>query len=116
MPVLKITSNKAVADKDRVQFLQTCSSQLAEMLSKPESYIMVSYRHNPAMLFAGNSAPLAYLELKSIGLPHNQTSSLSDQLCTLIQQQLDVAPDRVYIEFSDAQRHLFGWRSKTFAD
>ena len=62
----------------------------------------------------GSDAPLAYLELKSIGLPADRTAELSAALCGLISTELSVASDRIYIEFADAQRHLWGWDSATF--
>jgi len=116
MPVLKITSNTRVPSDKVAGFLKQCSTQVASILSKPESYVMVSYQHNANMLFAGQDHPMAYLELKSIALPQDKTTLLSEQLCSVIQAQLGTPFDRVYIEFSDAQRHMFGWNGKTFAD
>jgi phenylpyruvate tautomerase PptA (4-oxalocrotonate tautomerase family) len=84
------------------------------MLGKPERYVMVRLEHNPHMLFAGSDAPLAYLELKSIGLPGERTADYSRDLSELIGKQLQIPSDRVYIEFSDAARHLWGWNGATF--
>ena len=50
----------------------------------------------------------------AIGLPGDRTRAFSDTLCGLITAHLGVAPDRIYIEFSDAARHLWGWNSGTF--
>jgi hypothetical protein len=66
------------------------------------------------MLFGGDDAPLAYLELKSIGLPEERSNEFSAALCRLMQTQLDIAPERVYIEFSGPARHLWGWNQTTF--
>ena len=66
------------------------------------------------MLFAGSNEPLAYLELKSIGLPADKTTQFSATLCDLISTTLSIQSDRIYIEFSDAPRHLWGWNGKTF--
>ena len=96
------------------KLIESLQADMAEMLGKPESYVMVSLDVNPHMLFAGQDAPLAYLELKSIGLPGDRTRAFSDTLCGLITAHLGVAPDRTYIEFSDAARHLWGWNSGTF--
>ncbi len=115
MPVLSIVTNQAVADADQPALLMALSETVADALGKPEQYVMVSYTHNPAMLFAGQAAPLAYLELKSIGLPADGTNALSARLCDSVHKHLDVAKNRIYIEFSDAQRHLFGWDGGTFA-
>jgi len=85
------------------------------MLGKPESYVLVSYRHNPHMMFAGNREPLAYLELKSLGLPENDCALFAKKLCTLCEELLGVSTQRVYIEFKNGERHLWGWDKRTFA-
>jgi hypothetical protein len=66
------------------------------------------------MLFAGTDEPLAYLELKSIGLPQSITATASQTLCELITGETGVATNRIYIEFTDAPRHLWGWNGGTF--
>lgn len=75
---------------------------------------MVSLEHNPNVLFAGSGDPLAYLELKSIGLPQEQTKTISAALCQVISNELGIAQDRIYIEFADAARHMWGWNGGTF--
>ncbi len=114
MPLLKIQTNREVAPEHRPQLLQQASAKVAEVLGKPERYVMVSLEHNPDMLFSGDPAPLAYLELKSIGLPGERTRELSADLCRLIQDNLGIPKERVYIEFADAARHLWGWNGGTF--
>ncbi len=114
MPLLKIQANREVAPERRPQLLQQASAKVAEILGKPERYVMVSLELNPDMLFSGDPAPLAYLELKSIALPGERTRELSADLCRLIQDRLDIPKERVYIEFADAERHLWGWNGGTF--
>jgi len=110
MPLLTLSSNQK-ADES---LLKKASETVAAMLGKPERYVMVVINHNPQMLFAGVEAPLAYLELKSIGLPAERTAEFSRILCDLVSQQMQIPADRVYIEFSDAERHLWGWNGSTF--
>ncbi|MBL3588715.1 MAG: hypothetical protein JMN24_02845 [gamma proteobacterium endosymbiont of Lamellibrachia anaximandri] len=114
MPVLKIQTNAEIPEDIETRLLQKASSQVAEMLGKPERYVMVFIETNPYMLFAGDNAPMAYLELKSIGLPGDQTCEFSDQLCNLISEQLLIPTDRIYIEFAMAERHMWGWSGGTF--
>lgn len=114
MPLLKITTNHPLQQEGMSELLKHISESVANILGKPERYVMISIEHNPQMLFAGSDEALAYLELKSIGLPDDQTKQISNALCQLIQQQLGVSPQRVYIEFSNAQRHQWGWNSSTF--
>ena len=116
MPSLIIHTNVAVADKtsDKSAFLSRCSSATAQMLSKPESYVMVELCDSRSMLFGGTDAPLAFVELKSLGLNTEQTAELSARLCRLLNDALGIDPARVYIEFAAPERAMFGWNSGTF--
>lgn len=114
MPLLRIQSNLTLPQDQQRSLIASASRLVANQLGKPERYVMVSLEHNPAMLFAGEDAPLAYLELKSIGLPATSTGDLSRSLCELMNDALGIDPDRVYIEFSDAPRHMWGWNGGTF--
>ena len=114
MPLLRVQTNHPLSPDSRSRLLRNASATVAEILGKPERYIMVSFEHNPDMLFAGTEAPCAYLELKSIGLPSERTREFSARLCDLIENYLGIPRNRVYIEFSDAARNLWGWNGTTF--
>lgn len=113
MPYLMIRTNCRLDDKSAV--LTKASQRVASALGKPERYVMVSIEDNVDMCFAGDTTPCAYLELKSIGLPGDRTAALSATLCELMASELTIASDRVYIEFADAERHMWGFNGKTFA-
>ena len=114
MPFLKIQSNTAIDEADASSLLAEASKLVATELGKPENYVMVALEPAQAMLFAGSDAPLAYLELKSIGLPENKTAALSAALCNLIETRLGIPASRIYIEFADAPRAMWGWDGGTF--
>ncbi len=114
MPLLTIETNQSAAGEQRQQLLKAASTLVAELLHKPEQYVMVRYTHNPHMLFAGDTQPLAYLELKSIDLAESTSPELSAALCKLMETQLGIAKNRTYIEFANAPRHMWGWNAGTF--
>lgn len=114
MPLLKIQTNIAVSSRDTSGLLKKASSAVASMLGKPESYVMVVIESGLPISFAGSDSPAAYLELKSIGLPGNRTAEFSATLCKLLQAELGLTQERIYIEFADAPRHLWGWNGGTF--
>jgi phenylpyruvate tautomerase PptA (4-oxalocrotonate tautomerase family) len=114
MPLLKIQTNQAIDETTAKTLIRDASASVAELLGKPERYVMISLEHNPHMLFGGSDDPLAYLELKSIGLPESRTTDLSGNLCNLLNKALDLPADRIYIEFADAPRHMWGWNGGTF--
>lgn len=114
MPLLKITTNREIDTTRRPELLKSASQRVANLLGKPEHYVMVTLEINADMIFGGDTSPVAYLELKSIGLPEERTTELSNFLCELIADLFEIPAERIYIEFSNAQRHLWGWNSATF--
>jgi phenylpyruvate tautomerase PptA (4-oxalocrotonate tautomerase family) len=114
MPFLKIQLNRSLGEPEARSLAARASTLVAEQLGKPERYVMTSVETNPAMLFGGSDEPLAYLELKSIGLPESATADASQALCSLVSAETGIRPDRIYIEFSDAPRKMWGWDGGTF--
>lgn len=114
MPYLLLRTNQHTEHDSGQRLLTRLSATTAQLLGKPERYVMVSLEQGQAMLFAGDDAPCAYLELKSIGLPEDRTAELSATLCELIQAELGIPQERIYIEFADAARHMWGWNGTTF--
>ena len=114
MPLLKIQTNIEVDQAQQERLLGQLSALTARELGKPEQYVMVILEADMPMLFAGNGEPTMYMELKSIGLPEQQTAALSQSLCQAIHAATDIPAGRIYIEFSNAARHLWGWNGATF--
>lgn len=117
MPLIKIqTSAPSPADETVDELLKTLSSKLAKHLGKPESYVMTALESDARMTFGGTFDPVCYIEVKNIGrMTPEQTKSMSNDFCQEIQSRLGVPKNRVYIEFADAERHLWGWNGGTFA-
>ena len=114
MPLLSIETNQALGADVAQALLDDASHTLADLLGKPEHYVMLRLTHNPNMRFGGTAAPLAYLELKSLGLPEQRTAEFSAALAELLSRHTDIPPSRIYIEFAAPQRHLWGYDGATF--
>ena len=112
MPLLTIKTNVTLENK--TQLAEAASLTVANILNKPESYVMVHIEDKQCLLFAGEENPCALLELKSLGLAEDTTGDLSNRLCDFIFTQTSIPPSRVYIEFSSPQRHMWGWDKRTF--
>jgi len=114
MPYLVMQTNQELSDSDRDSLVAHLSEVTAKALGKPERYVMIAVEDGVAMSFAGTREPLAYIELKTIGLPDNATGELSQMLCAAIEAETDIQGDRIYIEFKGVERHLWGWNHSTF--
>jgi len=112
MPLLELTTNTSI---DNCQYIAQQASKLtAEILGKPESYVMVKIQPEQALIFAGTDEPAAHVKLKSLGLPESNTADFSAKICSLINAELNINSARIYIEFASPERHMWGWDGKTF--
>jgi phenylpyruvate tautomerase PptA (4-oxalocrotonate tautomerase family) len=114
MPYLKIQTNLLLSRKAERTVLKQASTLVARELDKPEGFVMVALQPDTPMLFAGDDDPVAFLELKSIGLPVRKTKHLCQVLCELIHDHLGIAKDRVYVKFIAVRRGMWGWKGDTF--
>lgn len=117
MPYLKIETNADIPSVAQQAFVTQASAQIAELLGKPEAYVMVRLdvaSEGVVMAFGGSTEPCAYCELKSLGLPEVKSTELSQAICTLLEKAFGIDAGRVYIEMSDHPRNLWGWNNKVF--
>ena len=116
MPLVRISSSSAPQDQAGADaLLLELSNSVAELLGKPERYVMTCLVPPTRMTFGGSTDPACFVELKSIGqMSPEVTSKLSAAICQSIEKHLGVAPGRTYIEFSDAKGYLWGWNGSTF--
>lgn len=114
MPYFSIETNKKVDDVGEEAVTHKASAFIAELLGKPEGYVMVAFKHSTPMRFGGELAPAAMLNLHSIGLPEERSAELSAKICAFVEQELGVSPERIFIDFRDLERRMFGWNGKTF--
>jgi phenylpyruvate tautomerase len=112
MPLLEITTNTRIDNSQTIA--EQASSLTADILGKPESYVMVKIQPEQVLIFAGSNEPAAHVKLKSLGLPENRTADFSSSICSFIRSELNINSNRIYIEFSSPQRHMWGWDKRTF--
>ena len=116
MPLLSISTNIEF-DSATIEALEaSLPPSIATTLEKSIDYVMTRIEHIPNMTFGGTKAPMAYVELKSIGiLSADKTKILSEVICGSLEKEAAISSQRIYIEFNEAARHLWGWNNKTFA-
>ena len=114
MPYCRLETNLSLSDAEQNLLLKHLSKKVAALLQKTESYVMVSLSVDINMLFAGTDQATAYLELKSIELAEDKVPELSKQLCVFLEDSLAIPINRIYIEFINIPRSLWGWNGRTF--
>ncbi|MBC8519551.1 MAG: hypothetical protein H8D24_03985 [Gammaproteobacteria bacterium] len=114
MPYLNIETNVSLDHDEKERLMADSSKLLADLLQKPEGYVMISIRTDANLMFGGTTDPCAYLEFKSLGLPESSTQFFSDAITKLLGARTGIHSNRIYIEFSAPARHMWGWNGGTF--
>lgn len=114
MPYFSVQTSHALDDTAAAGLARRASAFAAELLGKPEAYVMTAVTPGTVMTFAGSDAPTAFIEVRSIGLPEDRCSEFAEAISRFIQTELDIDPGRVFIDLRDLPRTRFAWNGKTF--
>ena len=115
MPYFSIPTSSPIEAFAALSLATKMSAFAAELLGKPEAYVMTALKPNTVMTFAGSDLPTAFIEVKSIGLSEAQCGTFAEKVGAFIQAELGIAPDRTFIDFTDLPPTRFAWNGKTFA-
>uniref|UniRef100_A0A6N2K8W1 Leucine-rich repeat-containing N-terminal plant-type domain-containing protein n=1 Tax=Salix viminalis TaxID=40686 RepID=A0A6N2K8W1_SALVM len=98
MPCLNISTNVNLDGVNTSSILSEASSQVAKILKKPESYVMIVLKGSVPISFGGTEEPAAYGELVSIGgLSNDVNKKLSSAISTILLSKLSVLKSRLPI-------------------
>ncbi|XP_022144093.1 macrophage migration inhibitory factor homolog [Momordica charantia] len=115
MPCLNVSTNVNLDGMDTSSVLSEASSTVAEIIGKPEAYVMVVLKGSVPMSFGGSEQPAAYGELVSIGgLNPDVNKKLSAAVSDILETKLSVPKSRFFLKFYDTKGSNFGWNGSTF--
>ncbi|MGE4440743.1 MAG: phenylpyruvate tautomerase MIF-related protein [Desulfomicrobium sp.] len=113
MPCIELATNVRIQDKNRL--MRSLSDCVCTGLCKAETYMMVIVRDAEAMFLGGNDEPVAHMTLRALGLKEELIRKLAGELTALMQAELGIESQRVYIVFMDADPGKWAWDGRTFA-
>ncbi len=114
MPLLKLETTVPLPDDKGKPLLAALSKAVAGTIGKPEQYVMITVSQS-AILMSGKAGDAAFVDIRSIGGLNAETNrKLSQQICKLLKDSLGIAPDRVYLNFTDVEAGSWGWNGNTF--
>ena len=116
MPLAKIYTSEDFELNNFDKISKSISGILSSVLNKSEDYIMCVCPKSHYQSFANNfSDPSIYVEIKNVGvLSPEVTSELTEKLTSMLIGNTDTPASRIYIEFQNSERHMWGWNGKTF--
>jgi phenylpyruvate tautomerase len=116
MPLIQLDTNSTFPDPNGKQAMAKSLSQItAEATGKPEQYVMVCLREDAAMMMSGAPGPCALVTVKAIGglsKPVNQ--ALAAKASQLLQKELGIPGNRIFITFEELAADHWAWDGRTF--
>ena len=114
MPLLKLQTSASLTDVQKQTLLTSLSQTVAQIIGKPEQYVMVTVESVP-MIMSGQVQDAAFVELRSIGgIGGAVNRQLSKALCEQLNASLGIDPVRIYLNFMDVPAADWGYNGSTF--
>jgi phenylpyruvate tautomerase len=114
MPLVKIMLPENVDVSNSNEVMQAVSRVVADATGKPERYIMVTLSQ-AAIMMAGEACRGAFLDVRGIGgMSPTVNARITQDMCELLNDQLGLDPEAVYITFTDVAATNWGWDGHTF--
>jgi phenylpyruvate tautomerase PptA (4-oxalocrotonate tautomerase family) len=112
MPLVRLQTNHQFTEVSPL--MKGLSAKVAELLGKPEAYVMVVVEPRLAMLMAGDARPAALVEVRAVGnISAGQAEQLTAAICDLL-EPLGIEPGRVYCSFAGVPGAMWGHDRATF--
>ncbi|KAH7514697.1 hypothetical protein FEM48_Zijuj11G0117700 [Ziziphus jujuba var. spinosa] len=111
MPCLNLSVNVSLEGVDTSAILSEATSVVANIIGKPESYVMVVLKGSVPISFGGSEQPAAYGELVSIGgLNPDVNKKLSAAIASILETKLSVPKSRFFLKFHDSKASLLAFQ------
>ncbi|GMN40446.1 hypothetical protein TIFTF001_009673 [Ficus carica] len=99
MPCLNLSTNVNLEGVDTSSILSEATSVVANLIGKPEAYVMVVLKGSIPISFGGSEQPAAYGELVSIGgLNPDVNKKLSAAIANILETKLSVPKSRYFLK------------------
>lgn len=114
MPLIRLTVSTPVPEATKNRVLTAMSGIVVKATGKPPAYMMATMEEG-RIVMGGRSDPAAFADVRGIGgftPPVNK--QISKDVCELLQKELGIKPENVYLTFTDVAASSWGWNGGTF--
>jgi phenylpyruvate tautomerase len=116
MPLMTIRSTAEIGDVAVSEMLSACSAKLAGLLAQPEAYVMTLFDRVAGMTMAGTADPCCLVEVRSVvPFSRDQAQTVTQTICSLLAEHLDVPPKRIFLNFTDFPKAMWGFNGSILA-
>ncbi|KAJ4807531.1 Macrophage migration inhibitory factor [Rhynchospora pubera] len=107
MPCLTLSTNVNLDGVDTSAILAEATRVVADVIDKPQNYVMVVLKGSVPICFGGTEQPAAYGELVSIGGVDPVTNKkISSGIATILSKMLSIPKSRFFLLFFDTRQIL----------
>ena len=114
MPFLQVTTDTDISQEAASKVLGECAELCCNILSKPLNFMQTALNINASMTMGERQGHKVFAELKSIGLPGESVTRLSEMLTNQLSDGFKVSPENIYLVFQDVPREKWAWNGRTF--
>ncbi|XP_018322515.1 macrophage migration inhibitory factor homolog [Agrilus planipennis] len=116
MPYFRLETN-VPQDKIPADLSKKLCEVVSKSLGKPISYCVASVTGGVNLSWGGTSNPAAQATLMSIGaLGTEENKKHSKALFEIVNKELNISPEKMYIHFINAPTSVVGYNGTTFHD
>ena len=98
MPFINIKTNRPVSSEKEIAIKSALGQAITAIPGKSESWLMAGIEPE-YILYFGQANPSAF-------------NSLTEKLCTVLNEQLDIDPSRIYVKYTATTD--WGWNGSNF--
>ncbi|OGV69266.1 MAG: hypothetical protein A2283_21765 [Lentisphaerae bacterium RIFOXYA12_FULL_48_11] len=114
MPLMKMETSAKVPAEKKEKLILSLSRILADVTGKPEAYTMVTLAETTASM-GGKLSSAAFADVRGIGgLNQKVNEGISKQVADLLKAELNIAPENIYLTFTEVATTNWGWKGGTF--
>ena len=114
MPYINSTLTVKLTEDKKESLKSELGKIITQIPGKSEEWLMVGFTDNYTLYFKGERKQnAAFIEVKIAGTAsRDDKNRVTASICTLLQKELDIPQDSVYITFSEVAD--WGWNGELF--
>ena len=102
MPFINITTTEKVTDDKKNLIEKKLTEAITLLPGKSPSHLMCAVEDGVSMMFHGDKAPTAFVEVKILGKSTREAyGKLTERVCEILDEEIGVSPEFCYVKYEE---------------
>ena len=102
MPFVNVKTSVKVDEAKKTVIGELITKSITILPGKSESHLMCAVEDNVSMMFHGDKAPTAFVEVKILGKSTREAyENLTARICDIMKEEIGVSPEYCYVKFEE---------------